>query len=146
MSSSDGAQTITAIYEAFGRGDVPAILERLHPDVRWESWSDSTAQAAGVPWLQPRSDRAGVAEFFALVGEWEIHEFKVLDVLASDRQVAVEVIMDATVPATGQSFRDEELHLWTVDEAGLVVRMRHYLDTAKHMQAAGVHAEAAAAG
>lgn len=28
--------SVTAIYEAFGSGDVAAILDRLSPDVRWE--------------------------------------------------------------------------------------------------------------
>jgi hypothetical protein len=32
-------------------------------------------------------------------------------------------------------FRDEELHLWTLDDDGQVVRMRHYVDTAKHIAA-----------
>jgi hypothetical protein len=31
---------------------------------------------------------------------------------------------------------DEELHLWTFDEDGRVVRLRHYRDTAKHIAAA----------
>jgi ketosteroid isomerase-like protein len=32
--------------------------------------------------------------------------------------------------------RDEEIHLWTFNDAGQVVRLRHYTDTAKHMAAA----------
>jgi hypothetical protein len=38
------------------------------------------------------------------------------------------------MPAGGRS-RDEELHLWTFDEHQQVVRMRHYVDTAKHIAA-----------
>jgi uncharacterized protein len=57
------------------------------------------------------------------------------DRLASDTKVAVEVIIDAST-ASGGRFRDEELHLWTLDGAGKVVRMRHYIDTAKHIAAA----------
>jgi len=33
----------------------------------------------------------------------------------------------------GGRFADEEIHLWTFDESGRVVRLRHYLDTAKHI-------------
>ncbi|MEP6659342.1 MAG: nuclear transport factor 2 family protein [Acidimicrobiales bacterium] len=62
--------TVTALYEAFGRGDVPAILERLADDCAWEAWSDNSAVKAGVPWLQPRVGKAGVAEFFAVVASW----------------------------------------------------------------------------
>jgi ketosteroid isomerase-like protein len=30
---------------------------------------------------------------------------------------------------------DEELHLWTFNDNGKVVRLRHYVDTAKHLDA-----------
>ena len=40
------------------------------------------------------------------------------------------------VPAWGGGrYRDEEIHLWTFDNAGKVVRLRHYTDTAKHIAA-----------
>ena len=70
----------------------------------------------------------------------EVHDFRVLDVIAGERQVAVEVLIDATLPGGGR-VRDEELHLWSFGDDGLVTRMRHYVDTAKH-----VAAERAAAG
>lgn len=33
--TSDNGRTITAMYEAFGRGDVPFVLERIAPEVEW---------------------------------------------------------------------------------------------------------------
>ena len=126
--------TVEAIYEAFGRGDIPAVLGHLSEDVSWEHWADSFAQRAGVPSLEPRAGRDGVAEFFALVGQFEITEFAILDVLASDAQVVAEVVIEASVPGGGR-YRDEELHLWTFDDTGKVSRMRHYVDTAKHIAA-----------
>ena len=36
--------TIQSVYEAFGRGDIPAILEVVSADAAWEHWSDNTAQ------------------------------------------------------------------------------------------------------
>lgn len=129
-------ETVQAIYEAFGRGDVPAILERLDEDVHWEEWADNQAQAAGVPWLLPRRGRSGAAEFFGVVGKFQFHEFQVHSLMASDQQVAAEVTIDCTIPSTGAHLRDEEIHLWTFDDAGQVVRFRHYTDTAKHIAAA----------
>jgi ketosteroid isomerase-like protein len=35
---SGHADSVKEIYEAFGRGDIRAILERLHPEIAWESW------------------------------------------------------------------------------------------------------------
>jgi uncharacterized protein len=125
---------IGEIYAAFGRGDIPAILDTIAADCRWESWGSNYAQAQGVSTLQARIGPAGVGEFFAAVGELEIHDFQVLDLLAGDRQVAVEVEIDVSIPAGGR-YRDEELHLWTLDEQMKVARMRHYVDTAKHIAA-----------
>jgi uncharacterized protein len=58
----------------------------------------------------------------------------VLDILASEHQVAVEVVIDYTTPAGGR-LRDEEVHLWTLDDPRRVIRLRHYVDTAKHIAA-----------
>jgi uncharacterized protein len=138
-------QTVQEIYAAFGRGDVDVILECLAPDIAWEAWADHSAQNADVPWLVARDDRQGVAEFFALISEWETRRFEILDFMASDNQVVVEVATEWRLPS-GAELVDEELHLWTFDESGVVVRFRHYVDTAKHLAAAGVPAHQLARG
>jgi ketosteroid isomerase-like protein len=132
---ADNLTTVASIYEAFGRGDVPAILAALSEDVQWEEWADNHAQKFGVPWLQHRRGKAGALDFFALAGQFTMHEFQVLSLLAGGNQVVAEVLIDATVP-TGARYRDEELHLWTFDASGQVIRLRHYVDTAKHIAAA----------
>jgi ketosteroid isomerase-like protein len=45
---------VQSTYEAFGKGDVPAILDVLADDVEWESWADTSAVRAGVPTMIPR--------------------------------------------------------------------------------------------
>jgi ketosteroid isomerase-like protein len=130
-------ETVQTIYAAFGRGDVPAIIDLVADDVEWESWGDNSAQKAGVPWMRTRRGKAGVGEFFQLVGQFTIHDFLVLSIMAGDRQVAAEFVIDAT-PPNGRRYRDEEMHLWTFGTDGRVTRLRHYTDTAKHIAAAGV--------
>lgn len=122
------------IYAAFGRGDVESILAAIADDCAWESWLQNTAQAAGVSYLQPQVGPAGVAAFFEIVSQFEIHHFEVQDMFAGGDKVAVEVLIEATSPDGGR-FRDEELHLYTLNEDGKVTRMRHYVDTAKHIAA-----------
>ena len=129
---SDHVATVQSIYEAFGRGDIPAILDKLADDVRWEEWPDNHAQKSGVPWLQTRAGKEGTLDFFKVVGGFNFHEFQVRSLMAGGNQVAADVLVEATVPP-GVRFRDEEIHLWTFDESGKVARFRHYLDTAKHI-------------
>lgn len=135
---SDHLATATAIYEAFGRGDIPGLLEHISDDVQWEAWADNTAQKAGVGWLRPRHGKAGVAEFFQLIAEeLDIQEFQVLSLMAGGNQVAVEFVIAARLKKGDGGYRDEEMHLWTFGDDGKVARLRHYTDTAKHMAAWG---------
>jgi uncharacterized protein len=129
-------ETVQAIYEAFGKGDVPAILDRLAIDVRWEQWADNRAQAAGVPWMQARTGPGEVAEFFNIVGNFDVQEFSVVGLMEGGNQVVAEVVIEVTDRASGGHYRDEELHLWTFDDRGKVTRLRHYTDTAKQIAAA----------
>jgi ketosteroid isomerase-like protein len=127
--------TVKAMYEAFGRGDIAALLEQVSEEVQWECWSDNLAQKAGVPWLQPRQGKAGVGDFFSLIGTFEIREFSVLSLMDGGDKVAAEFVIEA-LPPGGRLYRDEEIHLWTFNPAGKVVGLRHYTDTAKHIAAA----------
>ena len=129
-------ETVSAIYAAFAKGDVPAILACLAEDVRWEEWADNRAQKAGVPWMQARRGREGARAFFDVVSRMKFREFQVLGLMEGGRQVAAELVVHADVPASGSTFRDEEIHLWTFNEAGQVTRFRHYADTSKHIGAA----------
>jgi ketosteroid isomerase-like protein len=128
--------TVQGIYEAFGKGDVPAILDVLAADVEWESWADISAVKAGVPWMTPRHGKAEAAKFFETVGQMEIVDLQILNLMEGGDQVAVEFVLEARLPAWGGGhYRDEEMHLWTFNADGKVSRLRHYTDTAKHIAA-----------
>ena len=124
---------VGGIYDAFGHGDIDFILGQIAVDCAWESWLDNHGQKAGIPPMKPRYGPAGVAEFFAYVATMQILDFQVLDMLASDRQVVVEVQISIGMP-DGGSVTDEELHLYSLNDEGKISRMRHYVDTAKQIK------------
>jgi len=70
-----------------------------------------------------------------VIASYTLHDFRVLDLAASDRQVVAQVVIDISTPDGGR-YRDEELHLWTFGESGRITALRHYIDTAKHLAAA----------
>lgn len=133
---NNNLQTVNNIYEAFGKGDIPFIINCLAEDVQWEQWADNSAQKAEVPWLMAQEGKAGAIEFFKIVGQLVIKEFSVLSVMGNENQVAAEFVIEAEIPSTGRHYRDEEIHLWTFNDAGKITRLRHYTDTAKHIAAA----------
>jgi len=93
----DNLAVIGAIYEAFGKGYIPTILGHLADDVRWEEWSDNTAQKAGVPWLQARHGKASALEFLQVMGSrLQVTEFRVLSLMAGGNQVATDSSSNAT--------------------------------------------------
>jgi ketosteroid isomerase-like protein len=46
-------ETVKHIYEAFGRGDIPAIIAKLDQNVEW----DVEDPTPGVPWLRSARGR-----------------------------------------------------------------------------------------
>lgn len=127
--------TVAALYEAFGRGDIPEVLSLMSDDIRFDADPlGSSAADAGHPLLTPRVGKAQLGEFFAAFGGCELHFFEVLDLMSSDDQVAVHVHLAYTTPA-GNPVEDDEIHRWTFDADGRAASVKHYADTARHIAA-----------
>lgn len=133
---SHPVETIQAVYAAFGRGDIPFILAQLASDVAWEHWSSHSAQAAGVPWMAKRCGPAGAQQFFELIGSFTFHRFDVQQILAGGNEVVGRVAIDVSLP-NGRRVQDDEIHWFRFNSAGQIDAFRHYLDSAKHIAAAG---------
>lgn len=136
-STHSNAPAVSELYDAFGRGDLPAVLGMLADDVSWDAdWADNYAQRnGGLDHFRPRRGPAGAAEFFAVLATYTFNDFRVQAVIADGRYVVARVAIDVSLPGGGR-VRDEELHLWTFDASGKIVALRHYIDTAKHLAAA----------
>lgn len=84
MSPDVKIKTIAAVYEAFGRGDVNAILDAVTDDVDWAA----EAASAAAPWYGIRHGKNEVAEFFAAFGAtMEVEEFTPVSFAANDTDV-----------------------------------------------------------
>lgn len=123
-------ETVKAIYEAFGSGDIPFILSCLDENVAWEKWHSNHAQTSGVPYMQEKNSVAGVMEFFVETGKLGITSFEAVSIMEGGNKIAVEFNLESA-----RFGYEEEMHLWTFNEAGKIIGFRHYLDTAKHIAA-----------
>jgi ketosteroid isomerase-like protein len=122
------------MYAAFGRGDIPAILEHLADNVDWEYGYRVAPNP--VPWLQPREDKGGVAKFFESLGALEFHRFTPKVFLEGTGLVVALIDLEVTVKATGKRIvESDEAHIWHFNEVGQVVRFRHCVDTYQHVLA-----------
>jgi uncharacterized protein len=124
-------QVVQSLYAAFGRGDIPAILAQLDPNVEWRINVEPTAPGVGkVPTFVQRRGTQGAAEFFKVIdSSLEFHSFAPVSFLAGEREVAVRIALDCTVRPTGIRVKAESMHHWTLDEAGKVIRFIDFVDT-----------------
>jgi len=60
VSQQENLRIVREIYDAVGRGDVAAILDRVTDDVDWSA----EAASGAAPWYGPRTGKTGVSSFF----------------------------------------------------------------------------------
>ena len=130
MSDQDQIQAVARIYEAFGRADVPFILNALASDVEWEF---DAKQNYSIPWYVPGRGIKTVTNFFEnLARELEITKFNILGIGKVGDFVVDAVEIEATVRKTGKTLKDFEVHIWKFNNAGKVSHFKHVIDTIHH--------------
>ena len=100
MSADVKIKTIAQVYDAFGRGDVAAILDAVTDDVEWSAETTSVA----APWYGVRHGKDAVAAFFAAFGSaMEVEEFTPISFAANDTDVLTVVRFRARSRSTGKT-------------------------------------------
>lgn len=122
------AAHLKTLYEAFGRGDVPAVVAAMSPDIHWYEAESNPYMPTGEAFVGPN---AIVEKLFMRLGsEWEgftIHPKIFHD--AGDT-VIVEARYNGKYKATGRILDCQACHVWTV-KGGKLVRFQQYVDTAR---------------
>ena len=109
MSANDNVKTIQTVYEAFGRGDLPAILDALTDDVDWASSVSSTE----VPWWGVRHGKDEVTDFFVKLAEaTEVQEFTTLEIIGDGDTVLTVVRYRVKARTTGREAEMLLHHYW----------------------------------
>ncbi|MDS4041575.1 MAG: nuclear transport factor 2 family protein [Candidatus Competibacter sp.] len=130
-SKMRNVETVHAIYEAFGRGDVATILDKLDDAVKWET----TVPVPDVPWLQARCGKANIAAFFESMAPLEINRFEPHMIFDGGDKIFVLIAFEATAFGKRYSFPNNG-HLWQFNAAGKVVKYDHVTDTAQMIRMA----------
>jgi ketosteroid isomerase-like protein len=122
-------QTIQQIYEAFGRGDIPAIIDKLDQNVEW----DTEIETPGVPWLTPRRGAANIPGFFEALAPLTITRFDPHTFFENGDKVFALIAIEGSSSLSGKPFNmPYEGHLWAFNSDGKVTRFQHVADTATH--------------
>jgi len=126
VSAEENTRLAQNAYEAFGRGDIPALADLMADDIEWVCPGDpSENPVAGT--YHGKDDVLG---FFGKLGaDLDFSTFEPRDFIAQADKVVSIVHAEATVRSTGRSVVNEEAHVWTF-EGGKVARFQIYFDTA----------------
>lgn len=124
---------VKGMYESFGKGDVPAVLERFHPEIQWNE-AEGFLYDDGNPYVGPQA----VAEkiFQHILGD--VQDFAVIPATFIDGgdTVVVEGRYKGRMKATGTPIDAQVAHVWHLKD-GKVVRFQQYTDTRQWARAAG---------
>lgn len=129
MTEQANLEATKAAYAAFGRGDIPTLLQDLADNVEWVSPGESPisgtfrGKAAVQEWLGKLNDTL------------EFHVFDPQDFIAQGDKVVVLVHSETTVRSTGKKLVSDLAHVHTRQD-GKLVRFQEYSDTLAFARAA----------
>ena len=110
MSERTNTDVLQQGYEAFARGDIPAILDLLTDGVEWIHQGPSVIPGAGT-----RHGHEGVAEYFSLLDEsLEFEQFEPREFVAQGDTVVVVGLERSVSKATGHTIEQEWAHVYTL--------------------------------
>jgi uncharacterized protein len=122
--AEDSVDVVRGVYEAFGRGDVAAVLGAMADDVEWH-------EAEGMPYGGVYRGGQAVAEnvFGPIIRDVPNFAVSPDEIIGSGNTVAVVVRYTGTGQATGKQLDLPVVHVWDVRD-GKIARFRQFIDTA----------------
>ena len=121
---------VSSFYDYLGKGDVPAVLGLLHPEVKW-------TEAEGFPyysgtWTGPDAVLNNLLK--RLAADWNDFAAVARDYLIEGSKIVSFGIYSGTYKQTGKYMRADFAHVWTVDD-GKITSFLMFTDTAKILEA-----------
>jgi ketosteroid isomerase-like protein len=125
MSTEENKRVVRTVFEMFGRGDVPGLLELITDDAEWAAPGPES-----VSYFGERSGREGALEFFKNLGSSvEFESFEPGDLIAEGDRVVALGSERGRVRSTGKVFDNRWALVFTIRE-GKVAGFRCYENTA----------------
>jgi ketosteroid isomerase-like protein len=126
--SEQNVEFVQGVYDAFGRGDVPAVLGACAEDIEW-------FEADGMPYGGLHRGPEAVAQnVFGPITE-DVEGFAVTpeELIGSGATVAAVVRYTGTGKATGKALDVPVVHVWDIRD-GKLARFRQFIDTVKYAE------------
>lgn len=130
MSNAD---IIREVYVAFGKGDIPAVLGAMAPDIVWNE-AENFPYADRNPYVGPNAILEGV---FARIGaEWDNFAVRPQEIIESGDTVIMLGRYGGTCKATNKAIDLQVAHVWRLKN-GKATQFQQYADTLQMSRAVG---------
>ncbi len=130
MKTVSRIEIVREIYSNFASGNIPAVLERLHPKVHWR-----IVGPENYPFFGTFIGREGFEQFLVgLTDAAEITRFEPLEFIDGGKVVVVRGDEDARVKRNGVAYSTEWCHVFKIENE-YVVSFEEYLDSATLVEA-----------
>ena len=123
MSNVDLAKSI---YAAFGRGDIPTVMARFHPEIEWRQAEGNPYQPGGTAWKGPQAVLEKL--FMRLGAEWEGFTVNVHKLHDAGDHVVMEGRYTGTYKPSGRHLDAQVCHVLRF-QGGKLLSFQQYLDT-----------------
>ena len=127
----DNIAATQKLFEAFGAGDVPGILELCEDDIRIEFYGPADI----IPYADMYDGREAARCFFETVlSSVDIHVFEPEEFIADRDKVVVTGHLHLTAKATGRDIVSDFVHVITMRN-GRWLKFRDFMNTAEAVAA-----------
>jgi ketosteroid isomerase-like protein len=118
-------ETVRAIQEALGQGDIMAPMAHLAKDVRW---AVACADREAAPFFKEYTGRQGVLAFMQDMDVVTMDDYQIKAVIGEGDLVAVWLHMAFTAPS-GRAVDMDETQIWRFRPDGKVISVDLFPDT-----------------
>src|SRR4051794_29114129 len=105
----DPCDLMRGLYEAFSRGEIPAVMAAFSPDLVWQE-AENHIYADGGPYIGPQAVLNGV--LMRLATEWDGFSAHPEEFIGSGDTVVVRGRYRGTYKATGVRLDAQLVHIW----------------------------------
>lgn len=131
--SAENVAVVKGIYDAFGRGDVPAVLGAMTPDIVWNE-AENFPYADRNPYVGPQAVLEGV--FGRVLADWDGFQVVPDEILDAGDTVVMLGRYRGTHKVTGKAKNPQIVHVWRIRN-GKAAQFQQYADTLHTARAAG---------
>jgi ketosteroid isomerase-like protein len=131
--SQANVDVVKSTYEAFGRGDVPAVLAAMDPGIVWNE-AENFPYADRNPYVGPTAVLEGV--FARLGSEWEYFKVVPEELFDAGDTVVVRGRYDAVYKKTGGTISAQFAHFFKLRD-GKILTFQQNVDTLQVAKAIG---------